>query len=115
MLVSFLINHNDKSHLFAKENSVMYNAVHTDVNRYSEGLNDDLNKCVWSGLGEDSRATVDDIVAQYARFFFGAEHEHLAVIGLMGLESAWRGPPNRTTSEQTLDAWSQVRVCFLDV
>jgi hypothetical protein len=80
------------------------------VGAYSEGLNDDLNKCVFSALGEDSRITVDDAVAQYARFFFGAEHEHLAVAGLTGLETAWAAgvAPNRTRTEETLAAWAQI-------
>ena len=34
---------------------------------YSEGLNDDLNKCIWSGLYADANSNVFDIVQEYAK------------------------------------------------
>src|SRR5208282_1878927 len=40
---------------------------------YSEGVNDDVNKFVWSGLGWDPDANVADIVRDYSRFFIGDE------------------------------------------
>lgn len=40
---------------------------------YSEGLGDDLHKCLWSSMGQDRRLTAKEGMRQYARFFFGAE------------------------------------------
>jgi len=40
---------------------------------YSEGLGDDLNKALWSALAQDARLSVNDVVQQYARYFFGAD------------------------------------------
>ena len=38
---------------------------------YSEGCNDDVNKFIWSSLGWDPGADVDEILRQYARAFIG--------------------------------------------
>jgi hypothetical protein len=38
---------------------------------YSEGCHDDLNKFVWSALGWDENADVNEVVRQYGRYFIG--------------------------------------------
>jgi hypothetical protein len=60
---------------------------------YSEGCNDDVNKFVWSGLGWDPDAKVEDLLRQYGRAFLGDESliERFAE-GLLSLERNWRGP-----------------------
>ena len=35
------------------------------VGAYSEGLNDDLNKAIWSAIAQHPASTVEDVVAQY--------------------------------------------------
>ena len=62
------------------------------VGAYSEGLNDDLNKVVWSALGEDASLTVEQAVQEYARYFFGPEAENDMTLALFGLEQNWAGP-----------------------
>jgi hypothetical protein len=42
---------------------------------YSEGCNDDVNKCVWSCLGWDPEARVVDILRQYARYYIGEQRQ----------------------------------------
>ena len=59
---------------------------------YSEGVNDDVNKFVWSGLGWDPEAEVVDILRQYSRYFIGPEYEDDFAQGLLALERNWRGP-----------------------
>ena len=59
---------------------------------YSEGCHDDLNKCLWSALGWDERADVQDVLREYARYFIGAEFEEPFAEGLLGLERDWIGP-----------------------
>ncbi len=59
---------------------------------YSEGNNDDLNKIVWSALGWDPNANVDDIVRQYSRYFIGDPLVDRYAQGLLALEQNWRGP-----------------------
>lgn len=59
---------------------------------YSEGCNDDVNKFVWSGLGWDPMARVEDILEQYARAFISEELVTGFVEGLLALERNWVGP-----------------------
>jgi hypothetical protein len=59
---------------------------------YSEGVNDDLNKVVWSCLGWDPNAEVEEIVKDYARYFVSARYEDRFAQGLFGLEENWQGP-----------------------
>ena len=40
---------------------------------YSDGLNDDLNKMVWSALAWDPEADIKQIVLDYGRIFFGPD------------------------------------------
>jgi hypothetical protein len=59
---------------------------------YSEGCNDDLNKCIWSTLGWDPDANVTDILRQYSRYFIGERYTEDFADGLLALERNWRGP-----------------------
>jgi hypothetical protein len=59
---------------------------------YSEGCNDDVNKCVWSGLSWDPSADIHDILRDYSRYFIGANHSESFAQGLLALERNWRGP-----------------------
>ncbi|MDR3698423.1 MAG: hypothetical protein P4L56_02235 [Candidatus Sulfopaludibacter sp.] len=59
---------------------------------YSEGCNDDLNKAVWSALGWNPGASVEEIVREYARYFIGGRSADTFAEGLMALERDWRGP-----------------------
>lgn len=59
---------------------------------YSEGVNDDLNKILWSALGWDPEADVHGILRDYARYFIGAPLEHDFANALAALEENWRGP-----------------------
>ena len=61
------------------------------VGAYSEGLNDDLNKVIWSALAESPDLSVHEIVSQYARYHFGADAEDAMVSALFGLEQNWGG------------------------
>eukprot|EP00041_Stephanoeca_diplocostata_P025376 m.661222 g.661222 ORF g.661222 m.661222 type:complete len:1283 (+) comp22735_c0_seq3:18-3866(+) len=73
------------------------------VGAYSEGLNDDLNKVVWSAMAENDTIDVVEVAAQYARYFFGAEHEDVGGKGLMLLELNWADPiPNPARTRDTL-------------
>jgi hypothetical protein len=59
---------------------------------YSEGCNDDVNKCVWSALGWDPDADLAEILRQYARAYIDDAHADRIAEGLLGLERNWRGP-----------------------
>lgn len=59
---------------------------------YSDGVHDDVNKVVWSGLGWNERADVRDIIHDYARVFFSPAVAEDAADGIFALERNWRGP-----------------------
>ena len=59
---------------------------------YSEGCNDDVNKCVWSALGWDAKRNVLDVLREYSRYFIGDRFTDSFAQGLMSLERNWRGP-----------------------
>jgi hypothetical protein len=58
---------------------------------YSEGCNDDVNKCIWSALGWDPKMSVPDILRQYSRYFIGEKIGNDFATGLSALEANWRG------------------------
>jgi hypothetical protein len=58
---------------------------------YSEGVNDDVNKAVWSALSWDPDTPVDDVLRDYGRFFLGERLGDDFARGLRGLEANWRG------------------------
>ncbi len=59
---------------------------------YSDGVHDDVNKTVWSGLGWDPATPLRDILTDYTRVFFGPAVAERAADGLLALERNWRGP-----------------------
>ena len=59
---------------------------------YSEGCNDDVNKCIWSCLTWDPEADVTGVLRDYSRYFIGAAYGEGFAQGLLALERNWRGP-----------------------
>jgi hypothetical protein len=59
---------------------------------YSEGCNDDVNKAIWSALGWNPEANVNDVLRDYARYFIGPDMADGFAQGLVALERNWRGP-----------------------
>lgn len=65
---------------------------------YSEGVNDDVNKIVWSGLGWNPDADLIDILHDYSRYFIGPDYTDDFAQGILGLEQNWKGPLLSNTS-----------------
>jgi hypothetical protein len=59
---------------------------------YSEGVNDDYNKMLWSALGWDPDASLMEINRDFARYFIGWKYAEDFAQGLMALERNWTGP-----------------------
>ncbi len=88
---------------------------------YSEGVNDDVNKFVWSGLGWNPETPVVEILREFGRFFVGERYADGMAQGLLSLERNWVGPlatnagvdttlaqfqaMERTASPQALESW----------
>lgn len=59
---------------------------------YSEGLNDDVNKIIWSGLGWNPKANLMEILQDYSRYFIGPDYTNDFAQGIFNLEQNWNGP-----------------------
>jgi len=76
---------------------------------YSEGINDDVNKFVWSDQDWDPDTSVMETLRDFARLFIGSEYAEPIARGLMALEENWEGP--LIVNEQvevTLLQWMQM-------
>ncbi|MBI5095829.1 MAG: hypothetical protein HZB26_25775 [Candidatus Hydrogenedentes bacterium] len=73
---------------------------------YSDGIGDDVNKVVWSALGWDPDRKLDDIMLDYARFFFGWDIAEQVRDGIFRLEDAFDGSLAENTGvEKTFALW----------
>lgn len=70
---------------------------------YSEGVNDDMNKFVWSGLGWDPNQDVAQILREWARWFISPKYETALAQAVLDLENDWHGPvATRPSIDDTL-------------
>jgi hypothetical protein len=76
---------------------------------YSEGCNDDVNKFVWSALGWNPGAKVEDILREYGRYFISERQGESFARGLLELEQDWKGPLAANTGvEATLAHFAEL-------
>ncbi|WP_435011619.1 glycoside hydrolase family 20 zincin-like fold domain-containing protein [Tundrisphaera lichenicola] len=76
---------------------------------YSDGVHDDVNKVVWSGLAWDPRTPVREILVEYARVFFAPEVAERAADGILALEKNWEGSLRDNGGvEATLALWDEL-------
>lgn len=76
---------------------------------YSEGLNDDINKFVWSDMDFTPDVSLYDTLSDYARLFFYGANTKKIVDGIFGLELNWVGDPCENPHiENTHRLFSQV-------
>jgi hypothetical protein len=73
---------------------------------YSDGVNDDVNKMVWSVKGWDPDADVRQALVEYGRYFIADELGEQIADGLLELEENWRGVlATNEKVETTLAQW----------
>jgi hypothetical protein len=59
---------------------------------YSEGVNDDVNKFLWTQWSWNANTSAESILQDYSRFFLGPQWTQPFAKGLADLERNWRGP-----------------------
>ena len=59
---------------------------------YSEGVNDDVNKFVWTALGWDPDSDLGEVLRQYARLLVTPHLADPLAQALLALERNWQGP-----------------------
>ncbi len=76
---------------------------------YSEGINDDINKFVWSGQDWDPATPVEETLHDYARLFIGPGYSQTFADGIFALEKNLKGPLLTNSSiDSTLQKWQQM-------
>ena len=61
---------------------------------YSEGINDDVNKALWSALDFDNSISAKEAVDDYCRlYFFGTDTDKISMM-IFSLENNWYGDPS---------------------
>jgi len=85
-------------------------ASHTDgFISYSDGVNDDVNKAIWSRKAWAPESSARDILLEYARLFFGDVAAERAADGLLALEKNWEGPlASNGSIDGTLATWQRL-------
>ncbi len=72
--------------------ATMYQPLSCGAITYSDGVTDDLNKVVWSARLWDPKASVDSVLTDYGRVYFGEGIGAEVARGLRGLERDWKAP-----------------------
>ena len=76
---------------------------------YSEGINDDINKFIWSDQDWDPDTTVIETLRDYSRLFISAEYADEIAQGFMAQEKNWEGTlATNTQVEVTLKQWREL-------
>lgn len=78
----------EQAHIFHKESMTSKYGFIT----YSEGLNDDINKIIWTGLGWNPKASLMEILQDYSRYYIGPDYTNDFAQGVFNLEQNWKGP-----------------------
>ena len=76
---------------------------------YSEGINDDLNKFIWSDQDWDPETPVIETLREYGRLFIHPDLSEGIAQGILALERNWQGPLIANKSvEITLKQWKNM-------
>ncbi|WP_339908043.1 hypothetical protein [Symmachiella dynata] len=76
---------------------------------YSDGINDDLNKMIWSALAWDPNTDIHEIVVDYGRLFFGEDVGQDVADGLWMLQENMTGDLlENETVPKTLAKWRAI-------
>ena len=80
---------------------------------YSEGINDDVNKFIWSAQDWDPNTPVIKTLREYSRLFISVDHADEIAHGILDLERNWVG--RLLTNQQvdvTLQQWQTMEKRF---
>ena len=76
---------------------------------YSEGINDDVNKVIWSAFAWDPNTTVEDVLRDYGRYFIGEDIGPAVGEGLIAEEKGWEGPlKDNSIVTDTYKKWKEL-------
>lgn len=85
----------------------MYQGVSCGAITYSDGVNDDLNKVLWSALLWNPEEDLRAILVNYGRYYMGEPYGERVAAGLLGLERNWRAPlQDNEDVKKTYNIWT---------
>jgi len=91
---------------------IIHNALDEFANgsiSYSEGINDDVNKFIWSDQDWDPETPVIDTLREYSRLFIDPDFSEHVALGISAQERNWQGPLIANNSvEVTLNQWKNM-------
>lgn len=80
---------------------------------YSEGINDDVNKFIWSDQDWDPETPVIETLREYSRLFIHPDFSEDIAQGILAQEKNWQGPLIANNSvEVTLNQWKNMEKQF---
>ncbi|MBC8470395.1 MAG: hypothetical protein H8D56_13070 [Planctomycetes bacterium] len=80
---------------------------------YSEGINDDVNKFIWSGQDWNPETPVIETLREYSRLFIHPDFSEDIAQGILAQEENWQGPLIANNSvEVTLNQWKNMEKQF---
>ena len=93
-----------------------FRSLHAGFITYSEGVNDDVNKFLWTGWGwrhewpaNAVHPPAQPILEDYGRLFIGPQSTRPLTQGLFDLENNWRGPlKDNSNIDRTLTEFRQI-------
>lgn len=78
---------------------------------YSDGVNDDVNKIIWSARGWDPEVNVRQVLVEYGRYFIAPDLADKVAEGLLALERNWVGPLLKNDGvEKTMALWQEMQM-----
>jgi hypothetical protein len=78
-------------------------------NTYSDGVNDDVNKIIFTALGWDPKADAREVLTEYGRYFIGEDQGEAVAEGILALEQNWNGPLAKNNGvSKTLAHWQKL-------
>lgn len=76
---------------------------------YSEGINDDVNKFIWSGQDWNPQSSVVETLRDYVRLFISPDYTENIAKGLLSLEENFQGPLlGNQQVQKTLQQWQDI-------
>lgn len=80
---------------------------------YSEGVNDDLNKFIWTAMDFDFDCNLRESVADYARAFFAGTDTQKVTNAIFSLEQNWVGDPaENSTIDYTYELFRELEADY---
>ena len=89
------------SNVLAVHSNASFRPVSIGFGAYSEGVASDFNIMLWSALSSEPNTSLDEVVAQYAHYYFPVTVAGQIPSLLFGLERNWVNGPLETNAAVT--------------